>query len=111
MMNDKRRQEILTLTWGQIRDDFTYLRKTKTNEPREIPISDSLRKMFDFNPEDGFHLSEETRAFTLAKIEVKPKRSAPVRNRKGLAPVPDQISSAKSLKSLVGTRGFEPPTP
>jgi len=37
-----RRGEILTLKWDQIRNGFIYLRKTKTNEAREIPINDAL---------------------------------------------------------------------
>jgi integrase len=41
-----RRGEILTLKWSQIRDGFIYLRETKTNEPRQIPINDTLESMF-----------------------------------------------------------------
>ena len=37
-----RRGEILNLKWKQIRNGFIYLRKTKTNEPREIPINNTL---------------------------------------------------------------------
>lgn len=41
-----RRGEILSLKWSQIRNGFIYLRETKTNEPRQIPINDSLKSMF-----------------------------------------------------------------
>jgi len=41
-----RRQEILSLTWKQIRGDFIYLSKTKTEEPRQIPINDDLADLF-----------------------------------------------------------------
>ncbi|MFC1863385.1 tyrosine-type recombinase/integrase, partial [Thermodesulfobacteriota bacterium] len=37
-----RRKEILNLKWDQVRNGFIYLQKTKTNEPREIPINDDL---------------------------------------------------------------------
>ncbi len=42
-----RRGEILGLKWSQIRNGFIYLRKTKTSEPRQIPINDDLQVMFD----------------------------------------------------------------
>jgi len=41
-----RRGEILSLKWGQIRNGFIYLAKTKTKNPREIPINDDLAQMF-----------------------------------------------------------------
>jgi integrase len=41
-----RRGEILNLKWNQIRNGFIYLKKTKTQNPREIPINDTLDKMF-----------------------------------------------------------------
>jgi integrase len=40
-----RKGEILSLKWSQIRNGQIYLRKTKTNEAREIPISDHLAKV------------------------------------------------------------------
>jgi integrase len=40
-----RRGEILTLRWNQIRNNFIYLEKTKTNERREIPINDDFAKI------------------------------------------------------------------
>jgi len=44
-----RRQEILTLKWPQIRDGLIYLKAqdTKTKEPRQIPINDDLKALFD----------------------------------------------------------------
>jgi integrase len=41
-----RRGEILSLKWNQIRNGFIYLKKTKTSEPRQIPINDTLDEMF-----------------------------------------------------------------
>lgn len=41
-----RKAEILSLRWEQIRNGFVYLRKTKTNQSREIPVSDDLKTMF-----------------------------------------------------------------
>jgi len=37
-----RRQEVLGLKWEQIKGDFIYLSKTKTDEARQIPINDDL---------------------------------------------------------------------
>lgn len=41
-----RRGELLSLKWEQIRNGFIYLQKTKTNEPRQIPINDTLVELF-----------------------------------------------------------------
>jgi integrase len=40
-----RRQEVLGLKWSQIRNGFIYLKKTKTNESRQVPINDTLEAM------------------------------------------------------------------
>ncbi len=39
--------EIFSLKWDQICNGFIYLKKTKTNEPRQIPINDDLANLFD----------------------------------------------------------------
>lgn len=41
-----RKGEILSLKWDQIRNGFIYLRKTKTSNPRQIPINDDLDALF-----------------------------------------------------------------
>jgi integrase len=41
-----RRGEVLSLKWEQIRGNFIYLRKTKTLNPRQIPINDDLAALF-----------------------------------------------------------------
>lgn len=41
-----RRGEILSLKWDQVRNGFIYLSKTKTKEPRQIPINDELAAVF-----------------------------------------------------------------
>ncbi len=41
-----RRGEILDLKWSQIRDGFIYLHKTKTDEPRQIPVNETLEAVF-----------------------------------------------------------------
>ena len=38
--------EILSLRWNQIKDGFIYLKNTKTDEPRQIPINDTLAEIF-----------------------------------------------------------------
>ena len=42
-----RKGEILSLKWGQIKNRMIYLRKTKTDESRQIPINDALKSVFD----------------------------------------------------------------
>jgi integrase len=46
IMTGMRRGEILSLKWDQVRNGFIYLEKTKTNEARQIPISDDLDRIF-----------------------------------------------------------------
>ena len=41
-----RKGEILSLKWNQIRGEFIYLEKTKTDESRQIPINDDLAECF-----------------------------------------------------------------
>jgi integrase len=41
-----RKGEILSLKWNQVRNGFIYLRKTKTSNPRQIPINDDLDALF-----------------------------------------------------------------
>ena len=61
-----RKGEILNLKWNQIRNGFIYLEKTKTNERREIPISEDLSKDLD-------RIKKEQRAVS-EKENVKPLR-------------------------------------
>jgi len=68
-----RRGEILSLKWDQIRNEFIYLRKTKTNEPREIPINDDLAALFR-----GIRRREQLRSeyvFTFHYNEYKRKKA------------------------------------
>ena len=41
------------MEWGQIQNGMIYLRKTKTDEPREIPINDALQVIFDDLKKNG----------------------------------------------------------
>ena len=41
-----RKDEILSLKWNQIRNDFIYLTETKTDEARQIPVNDDLEECF-----------------------------------------------------------------
>ncbi len=42
-----RRGELLSLKWEQVRNGFIYLQNTKTDEPRQIPINDTLAELFE----------------------------------------------------------------
>jgi integrase len=40
-----RRGELLSLRWGQVKDGFIYLQKTKTNRERVIPINQAVNEV------------------------------------------------------------------
>ncbi len=42
LLTGMRRGEVLSLKWDQIRNGFIYLRETKANKARQIPINDRL---------------------------------------------------------------------
>jgi integrase len=46
ILTGMRRGEILSLKWEQVRNGFIYLERTKTNEARQIPVSDALEAVF-----------------------------------------------------------------
>jgi integrase len=49
-----RKEELLSLKWSQIRNGLIYLVETKTDSPREIPVNDTLEKIFkEIRNEDG----------------------------------------------------------
>lgn len=76
-----RRGEILGLKWSQIRSGFIYLQKTKTNESRQIPINETLERLFaGLRKEQGL---KSEHVFTFARGEDKLKGKDPVRGRKG----------------------------
>lgn len=92
ILTGMRRGEILSLKWSQVRNGFIYLQKTKTNEPRQIPINDDLAALLgeirkEFNGEY---------VFTYRKSEDKLKGAKPVRKRKKPAPVAEAVSGIKS---------------
>jgi integrase len=81
-----RKGEILSLKWSQVRNGFIYLQKTKTNEPREIPISDDLAELFREIRAEGQLRSDHV--FTYWNGEDRLKGEKPVRERRKVAPVP-----------------------
>ena len=103
-----RRGEILGLKWSQVLNGFIYLRETKTSESRQIPINDTLEKMFkEIKIEQGFK-NKSDYIFTYAASEEKLVGKQPVRARKKLAPVPAKISSIKSsFNSAVKRAGIQ----
>ena len=89
-----RRAEILGLQWAQVQNGLISLRKTKTNEPRKIPLNDTLDALF----------SELRRAqgpgaqyvFPFTKGEHALKGEKPVRSRKGPAPLPEVVQNVRT---------------
>jgi len=93
LLTGMRRGEILSLQWSQIRNGFIYLQKTKTNESRQIPISDDLAKLFR-----EIRKEQELRSqyvFTYATGEEKLVGINPINKRKKPAPVPDRFKELK----------------
>jgi integrase len=45
LLSGLRRGEVLSLKWEQIRNGFIYLRETKANKARQIPINDRLAEV------------------------------------------------------------------
>ncbi len=91
------RGEILSLQWSQIRNGLIYLSKTKTNEPRQIPIDDTLEALFsDLRKAQG---PGAQYVFPFTKGEHKLKSEEPVRERKGPAPLPDVVQNVRCRAS------------
>jgi integrase len=68
--------EVLSLKWSQIRDGFKYLRKTKTREPRQIPINETLEDMFkqiksEQNPKGNSVISLDKKPLKTKKLNSK----------------------------------------
>ncbi len=63
----QRKGEILKVKWNQVKDGSIYLRETKTNEPRQIPINDEFATVFKIGHKDikmtmrYAHLSQENK--------------------------------------------------
>lgn len=88
-----RKGEILSLKWSQIRNGFIYLQKTKTNESRQIPINDELVELFKTIRKENEFKNENV--FIYAQGQHNLKGKVPVRKRKGLAPVAEDLSNIK----------------
>lgn len=97
-----RKQEVLGLKWEQVRGGFIYLRKTKTNESRQIPINNTLDLLFQQIRKEQQLRSKYV--FTYAKSEDKLVDKEPVRQRKKLAPIPENIDNIKSSFSCAVKR-------
>ena len=101
-----RKQEVLGLKLEQLRGGFIYLRKTKTNESRQIPINETLALLFQKIRKE--QLLRSKYVFTYAKSEDKLVGKEPVRKRKKLAPVPERIDNIKSsFSSAINRAGIE----
>ncbi len=89
-----RKGEVLSLKWAQIKNGLIYLQKTKTNNPRQIPINDTLQDLFsEIRREQG---PGAEHVFMFAKGAHNLKGAEPVRARKDIAPLPQQVRSIKT---------------
>jgi integrase len=102
LLTGMRRGEILGLKWSQIRNGFIYLQKTKTNEAREIPVSEDLERLFKEIRRDRQFTSEYV--FTYVANEGRMKGSRPARKPRGPAPNPEAIQSIKRSFQAACTR-------
>jgi integrase len=101
-----RKGEILSLKWSQIRNGFIYLEKTKTNESRQVPINDTLAKVFKEIRRDRQLQSEHV--FTYLKNEEKRKGDKPVKRRIKLKSVPVAVKDIKkSFRAALIRAGIE----
>jgi integrase len=70
-----RKGEILTLKWGNIRNGFIYLHKTKTGEARQVPINETLASLLRSLPRhiasDYVFCNKEGKAYADVKKSFK----------------------------------------
>jgi integrase len=103
-----RKTEILSLKWSQVREGFIYLQKTKTDEPRQIPINDTLEKLFK-EIRKGQKLGTES-VFTYVNVGQGRKKKSPlsvVQNVESL-PVKNIKTSFTSAVKRAGLSDFRP---
>ena len=101
-----RRGEILGLKWEQIRNGYIYLQKTKTNEPRQIPINEDLERLFKEIRREQQLRSEYVFTFWNGEHNLKGKK--PVRNRRKAESVPVTIKNVRtSFKGALKRAGIE----
>jgi len=61
-----------SLKWDQIRDGFIYLKKTKTMNPRQIPINDTRQALFDHIRKHGEKSTVVDMKSKISKIKKNP---------------------------------------
>jgi integrase len=67
-----RKSEILSLKWSQIKNGFIYLTRTKTDESRQVPISEELKKLFE-----DLHRKQATKSDYVFRYERVSKKEGP----------------------------------
>lgn len=102
-----RRGEILSLKWKQIRNNFIYLTKTKTNESRQVPINDSLAALLkEIRMEQGFtDRNDYIYTYLAGVINVAGNKKIP---KKETVPAPKRIYSIqRAFTAAVKRAGLE----
>jgi integrase len=101
-----RKGEILKLKWSQIKNGLIYLQKTKTNNPRQIPVNDTLEDLFrEIRVEQG--LGGEY-VFMFTPGECRLKGSEPLRIRNDMRPLPARITCINvSFHAALSRAGIE----
>jgi integrase len=99
-----RRGEILSLKWDQIRNGFIYLKETKTKEPRQIPINNTLEALFkNIRKEHGLK-SKYVFLYDGQIIETKSGKMR--KTKKELQPVKNIKKTFKSALKRAGISDF-----
>ncbi|MEW6673438.1 MAG: site-specific integrase [Thermodesulfobacteriota bacterium] len=101
-----RRQEVLGLKWSQVRNGFIYLKKTKTNESRQVPVNDTLESLFkQIRKQHGFK-SEHVFLYDGQTIEAKTGKTRNPKEGREAKPITEIKRAFNAAVTRAGIEGF-----